>query len=71
MVLTASFVLFPVTGFVATVIRKNCLRELDASIGASEPHDFSVRSRVIRLVTPPRPPHPAPNVRDDRDTPLL
>jgi hypothetical protein len=72
MVLTASFVLFPVTGFLATVIpEKLASQELDASIGASEPHDFSVRSRVIRLVTPPRPPHPAPNVRDDRDTPLL
>ncbi|MGC1554310.1 MAG: hypothetical protein WA806_16165, partial [Bradyrhizobium sp.] len=26
---------------------------------------------VVRLATPPRPPHPAPNVRDDRDTPLF
>ena len=45
--------------------------KLDASVGASGPHGFAVRGRVIRLVTPPRPPHPAPNVRDDRDTPLL
>src|ERR1700739_673464 len=45
--------------------------KLDASVGASGPHGFAVRGRVIRLVTPPRPPHPAPNVRDDRDTPLM
>jgi hypothetical protein len=46
-------------------------RKLDASVGASGPHGFAVRGRVIRLVTPPRPPHPAPNVRDDREAPLL
>jgi hypothetical protein len=50
---------------------KIAFRELDASVGASGPHDFSVRSDVIRLVTPPRPSHPAPNVRDDREAPLL
>ena len=49
MVLTASFVLFPVTGFVATVIpEKLASQELDASIGASEPHDFSVRFSAVR-----------------------
>jgi len=52
-------------------------RRLDASIGASEPHDFAVRFSVIRpariraRLTLPRPPHPAPNVRDDREAPLL
>src|SRR5260221_12485761 len=29
-----------------------------------------VRLAIARL-TPPRPPHPAPNVRDDREAPLL
>jgi hypothetical protein len=39
---------------------------LDASVGASGPHDFAVRSSAARLASLPRPPHPAPNVRDDR-----
>src|SRR5205085_1279855 len=42
MVLTVSFVLFPVTGLVVTVA-SGSLRQLDASVGASEPHDFAVR----------------------------
>ena len=70
MVLTASFVLFPATGFVATVIpEKLASQELDASIGASEPHDFSVRLSAVRyrrfhvhrILT---------RVRDDREPPL-
>ena len=61
MVLTASFVLFPATGFLATVIpEKLASHELDASIGASEPHDFSVRFRRSRQKRHPRPPHPVP-----------
>jgi hypothetical protein len=53
MVLTASFVLSPVTGSLATVISGygvshtrlgGCTSaKLDASIGASGPHDFTVR----------------------------
>jgi hypothetical protein len=46
-------------------------RQLGASHGAPGPHDFAVRVGVVRLATPSRPPHPLPNVRDDRDTPLL
>jgi hypothetical protein len=64
------------------------IRQLDASAGASGPHDFAVRSNISRLCavrsltsrnppcdqlqrpTLPRPPHPAPYVRDDRETPL-
>jgi hypothetical protein len=77
MVLTVSFVISPVTGLFATVARKKLAPcELDASIGASEPHDFAVRklrrsSAPKGATTLPRPPHPAPNVRDDRDTPLM
>src|SRR6267378_5007046 len=66
-----------------------CLRKLDASVGASGPHDFAVRSNISRQravdrsqahhppcdplarKTLPRPSHPVPYVRDDRDTPLL
>jgi hypothetical protein len=44
MVLTASSALSPVTGLFATVIlEKFASQELDASIGASGPHDFAVR----------------------------
>ena len=46
-------------------------RDLDASVGASGPHAFAVRISIARLATLPRPPHPAPNVRDDREAPLL
>ena len=35
-------------------------QELDASIGASGPHDFAVRAGTTRQPCRPRPPHPAP-----------
>jgi len=61
MVLTVSFVLSPATGFFATVIpEKLASRELDASIGASGPHDFAVRIQCSRQKHRQRPPHPAP-----------
>src|ERR1700744_3514309 len=44
-------------------------RELDASVEASEPHDFAVRSSAVRQ----RHRHVhriPPHVRDDRETPL-
>jgi hypothetical protein len=37
----------------------------------SGPHDFAVRAQCHSSFDMPRPPHPAPNVRDDRETPLL
>ena len=46
-------------------------RQLDASIETSGPHDFTVRFERARPSRPKRPSHPAPNVRDDRDTPLI
>src|SRR5213080_3222954 len=60
---TVSFVLFPVTSLFDTVICASS-RRLDASIGASEPHDFAVRCSAIRQRRNPRPPHPIPNVDD-------
>jgi hypothetical protein len=61
MVLTVSFVLSPVTGFLATVTpEKLASQELDASVGASEPHDFAVRFPRHSSKAPLRPPHPAP-----------
>jgi hypothetical protein len=60
-----------VIGFLATVApEKLASQELDASIAASGPHDFAVRVSAVRLAALSRPSLPAPNVRDDRDTPL-
>jgi hypothetical protein len=52
MVLTVSFVLSPVTGLVCHRHRRNCFRRLDASVGASGPHDFAVRVGTARLAVP-------------------
>jgi hypothetical protein len=60
MVLTASFVLSPVTGLVCHRHRRSCLRRLDSSVGAPGPHDFSVRVHAARRAAHPRPPHPVP-----------
>jgi hypothetical protein len=70
MVLTVSFVLSPVTGLVCHR-RLQIVRKLDTSVGMSGPHDFAVRVERRSSKAPPRPPHPQPNVRDDRETPLL
>jgi hypothetical protein len=44
MVLTVSFMLSPVNGFLATVAAQDRnLAQLDASTAASGPHDFAVR----------------------------
>src|SRR5882757_9596621 len=74
MVLTVSFVLSPVTGLFCHRHPADSSARLDASVGASGPHDFAVRISILRpalaCLTLPRPPHPAPNVRDDREAPL-
>jgi hypothetical protein len=49
MVLTVSFVLSSVTGLIVTVAAPKLSARLDASTGASEPHDFAVRVSVARL----------------------
>src|SRR5919198_3294142 len=46
-------------------------RQLSASLGAPGPHDFAVRDPRHSSDDAPRPSHPAPNVRDDREAPLL
>ena len=76
MVLTVSFALSPVTGLVCHRRYAGIAsRKLDASVGASGPHDFAVRDSATR----PRDIHRTwrhhvhrtqPRVRDDRDTPL-
>jgi hypothetical protein len=47
-VLTVSFVLSPVTGLVCHRHPRDVSRGLDASVGASGPHDFAVRAGAIR-----------------------
>jgi hypothetical protein len=71
--LTVSFVLSPEIGLCVSVVgamREHC-RQLAASVEASGPHDFAVRDTRNRLLRASRPPLPAPNVRDDRETPLV
>ena len=46
-------------------------RQLDASVGASGPPGFAVCNSLTRLLKLRHPPHPAPNVRDDGETPLV
>src|ERR1700676_5460736 len=48
MVLTVSFVLSPVTGLSCHRRLRNTFRRLDASVGASGPHDFAVRISAAR-----------------------
>src|SRR3978361_472667 len=70
MVLTVSFVLSPVTGLVCHRRRRRKLRQLDASVGASGPHDFAVRVSTFRQACHQRPPHPAPRPGRSRNAPL-
>jgi hypothetical protein len=71
MVLTAYSALSLVTGLSCHHRLADHPARLDASVGASGPHDFAVRHGAARLASPRRPSHPAPNVRDDREAPLL
>jgi hypothetical protein len=49
MVLTAYFVLSPVTGLSCHRRLQVTTCKLDTSVGAPGPHDFAVRKSVIRL----------------------
>jgi hypothetical protein len=73
MVLTAYCALSLVTGLSCHHRQRDTKhhRRLDASIGASGPHDFAVRDNAARHASLSRPPHPAPNVRDDAYAPLV
>ena len=79
MVLTVSFVLFPVTiaWLPPSPVRRESVFTTLAPASERQDHTTSpsaatsfVRALFARL-TLPRPSHPVPNVRDDRDTPLL
>jgi hypothetical protein len=67
---TAYSALFPVIGLSCHRHQRSCLRQLDAGVEASEPHDFAVRITCCSSAAHQRPSHPVPNVRDDRETPL-
>jgi hypothetical protein len=60
MVLTVSFALSPVIGLCCHRRLAETSAKLDASVEASGPHDFAVRSRRLRQERTLRPPHPAP-----------
>jgi hypothetical protein len=64
-------VVSPETGFFVSVIARNLFAQFGTSIGVSGRHDFAVRLMRHSSKAPKRPPHPAPNVRDDRETPLV
>src|SRR5947207_10317507 len=52
MVLTVSFALSPVTGLYCHCHRQVTTCQLDASVGASEPHDFAVRLTCCSSAAP-------------------
>ncbi len=60
-----------VTGLIATIVLGGFhLRRLDASTGASDPNDFTVRNGSARLSLP-RVHRSLPHVRDDGQRPFL
>jgi hypothetical protein len=60
MVLTVSFVIFPVIGLCCHRRQRNYFRRLDASVETSEPHDFIVRVTRCSSAAHQRPSHPTP-----------
>jgi hypothetical protein len=60
MVLTVSFVLSRATGLVCHPRLADTSAKLDASVGASGPHDFAVRRPRFRQRRRLRPSHPVP-----------
>jgi hypothetical protein len=46
------FVLSPVTGLFCHRRSRNCFHKLDASVGASGPHDFAVRELALSSAAP-------------------
>jgi hypothetical protein len=65
-------------GFLATVCDNALTRVAQGiSIGMPGPRDLTVRIVLFvgagnnHAATPTRPPHPAPDVRDDREAPLM
>jgi hypothetical protein len=71
MVLTVSFAISLVSRALLPPSPARVSRQLDISVGISGPRDFAVRAACVRHAHEKRPPHPAPNVRDDREAPLF
>jgi hypothetical protein len=74
MVLTVSFVLSPVIGLSCHRPRRDALSIVARLMPASRHQDHTTSpsaSACVRRSQPARPPHPAPNVYDDRETPLM
>jgi hypothetical protein len=70
MVLTVSFVLSPAIGLFCHRRWQRLSCQLDASVEASGPHDFSVRQQNALVRSAACVHRIQPRVRDDRDTPL-
>jgi hypothetical protein len=64
------FALSPVTGLSCHRRKWSYLHQLDASVGASGPHDFAVRKPAPSSLALPASTASQPYVRDDRETPL-
>jgi hypothetical protein len=73
MVLTAYFMVSLVIGLSCHHPRAfaEALSRVDTSVEISGRHDFAVRDTRTRLLRLLRPPHLLPDVRDDRETPLM
>src|SRR3954462_6925124 len=69
MVLTVSFVISPVIGLCCH--RRFACAKLDASVEASEPHDFAVRVQHRSSAAPNSVHRIPPRVRDDRERPSV
>jgi len=72
-VLTAYFEFSPVIGLSCHRHPRDAecvFASLNISVEMSGPHDLAVHEQRASSCAPPRPPHPASHVRDDRDTPL-
>jgi hypothetical protein len=73
-VLTAYGALSPVIGFLATVISCDASASSRNLMPASRHQDHTLSPSAFCIARQPmrkRPPHPAPNVRDDREAPSL
>src|SRR5438445_2707265 len=58
--------------FLPPSLRRNRFpRNLTPASGRQDHTALPSAISIVRLATPKRPPHPAPNVRDDREAPLL
>jgi hypothetical protein len=57
--------------FATVAPKKLASQELDASVGASGPHDFTVRNEPRSSVVAPTSTASHRNVRDDREPPLI